>query len=409
MWAQARSIRTAITILRSVPLKGLEIEGHVTEVLGVPALLEGYGNTKDKALDLKYQVLTEGKWWPAVAIGIMDPQGTRVYPAQYLVASKQIYPFDFTVGFGNGRYGKETLPGQGEGFAAEMFTDNASWRKDGQFFWGVQFALSEEIMLMAEYNPIRYQDQTSDPAQGKYFTEAVPSKFNFGLRWRPLGWLETDLSWQRGNQVGVNLSVAFDLGKHLIPLYDHPYKEKPEYRLSPAEERIARGLEASGFGSVVVRKEGEELRIEAQNVKYYYTPRALGVMLRLAAEMAPAEVRTIRLVVTENGIPMAALRAAREDAVLFATEKLTAKEFLSLAQMDTEVSEGLPVKKKLDRLLGLRPEPLLPDISQRPLRLLQVPLRRAGVGELLSVDGGVPRDGSGGVSFQHGFHLQRPV
>jgi hypothetical protein len=136
-------------------------------------------------------------------------------------------------------------------------------------------------MLMAEYNPIRYQEQTSDPAQGKYFTEAVPSKFNFGLRWRPWEWLETDLSWQRGNQVGVNLSVAFDLGKHLIPLYDHPYKEKPEYRLSPAEERIARGLEASGFGSVVVRKEGEELWIEAQNVKSYL-PRALGG-LQLAA------------------------------------------------------------------------------------------------------------------------------
>ena len=330
------------------PLKGLEIEGHVTEVLGVPALLAGYGNTKDKALDLKYQVITEGKWWPALAVGIMDPHGTRIYPSQYVVASKQIHPFDFTIGFGNGRFGKRPLPSQGEGIAVEMLTDNASWRADGQFFWGVEFAATDQISLMAEYSPIRYEAQTSDPAQAKYFSEVVPSKFNFGLRWRPLDWLETDVSWQRGNQVGVNLSVAFDLGKHLIPLYDHPYKEKPEYRLSPVEERIARGLAASGFGSVVVRKEGEELRIEAQNVKYYYTPRALGVMLRLAAEMAPADVWTLRLVVTENGIPMAAMTAAREDAVLFATEKLTAKEFLSLAQMDTEVSEGLPVKKKLD-------------------------------------------------------------
>ena len=71
---------------------------------------------------------------------------------------------------------------------------------------------------------------------------AVPSKYNFGVRWRPWNWLEADLSWQRGNQIGVNLSAAFDLGVPMIPLYDHPYREKPEHRLSPVEERIARGL-----------------------------------------------------------------------------------------------------------------------------------------------------------------------
>lgn len=330
------------------PLKGLEIGGRFTEVLGVPALLAGYGNTKDKAVDLKYQFFPEGKWLPALAVGIMDPHGTRIYPSQYVVASKQIYPFDITIGFGNGRFGKRPLPGQGEGVKIEMLTDNASWRADGQFFWGVQFALSDEIMLMAEYSPIRYHEQISDPAQKKYFTAAVPSKFNFGLRWRPLDWLETDVSWQRGDQIGVNLSVAFDLGRPLIPLYDHPYREKPEHRLNPVEERIERGLAASGFGSVAVRHIGDELRIEAQNVKYYYTPRALGVILRLAAEMAPAEVRTLRLVVTKNGIPMAAMTTAREDAVLFVTEKITAREFLSLAPLETDIVETLPVKKKLD-------------------------------------------------------------
>ncbi|MBU4121722.1 MAG: YjbH domain-containing protein, partial [Proteobacteria bacterium] len=171
------------------PLKGLEIGGRITEVLGVPALTAGYGNYKDKAIDLKYQFMPEGKWMPALAFGIMDPHGTRVYASQYVVASKQIYPFDFTIGFGNGRFGKRLLPGQGEGVKIEMFTDNTSWRADGQFFWGIEFAATERISLMAEYNPIRYQEQTGDPAQAKYFTEAVLSKFNFGLRWRPLDWL----------------------------------------------------------------------------------------------------------------------------------------------------------------------------------------------------------------------------
>ena len=78
------------------PLKGLEIGGRVTEVLNVPVPgFPDYGNYKDKAIDLKYQFLPEGKWWPALAVGLMDPHGTRIYPSQYVVMSKQIYPFRF--------------------------------------------------------------------------------------------------------------------------------------------------------------------------------------------------------------------------------------------------------------------------------------------------------------------------
>ena len=344
------------------PLEGLEIGGRVTEVLGVPALLEGYGNTKDKAVDLKYRFIPEGKWWPAVAVGIMDAHGTRLYPGQYVVASKQIYPFDFTIGFGNGRFGKRPLPTKGEGIAVEMISDNASWRQDGQFFWGVQFALSEEVLLMAEYNPIRYEAQTRDPAQRRYFTEAVPSKYNFGIRWRPWSWLETDLSWQRGNQIGVNLSAAFDIGVPLVPLFDPPYREKPEHRLSPVEERIARGLQATGFSDIIVRKDGDALAVEARNDKYLYTPRALSAMLRTVTELAPPEVREIRLILSENGIPVVAISTTRADAGLFLSEKITAREFLHLngnssvsspetagktdrPPFDLDITEGLPGKK----------------------------------------------------------------
>ena len=328
------------------PLEGLEIGGRVTEVIGVGALTADYGNTKDKAIDFKYRFLAEGKWWPALAVGVMDPHGTRVYPAQYLVASKQIYPFDFTIGYGNGRYGKQQLPGQGEGFAAEMFTDNTSFRRDGQFFWGVQFALSEKLMLMAEYNPIRYDEQTHDPAQAKYFTEPVPSQYNFGLRWRPLDWLETDLSWQRGQQIGANISVAFDMGVPLIPIYDHPYKEKPEYRLKPWEERLARGLDESGFSDIIVRQDGEQLTVEARNDKYYYTSRAFAVLLRVVMEFAPPEVRELRLIMANNGIPIGSLTCRREDAALFLAEKITAGEFL--------IRDRAPISGELNRDRALR-------------------------------------------------------
>ncbi len=332
------------------PLEGLEVGGRVTENLNVDISSNpgwsGYGNNKDKAVDIKYQFQPEGKWTPALAVGIMDPHGTRLYATQYLVASKQIYPFDFTIGFGNGRFGKRPLPGNGDDFTVEMFSDNALWRNDGQFFGGVQMALTDEIMLMAEYNPIRYHELSDPSVRAGAFPEPVPSKFNFGIRWRPWKWLEADATWQRGDTFGVILSVAFDLGVPMIPIYDAPYRENQELRLSPLEKRIVRGLAEFGFSDVVIRDRGEELEVEAQNNRYYYTPRALFQMLRVVVMVAPAEVRVIRLVLSSNGIPVLSFKTLRDDATLYVDEKLTRKQFLLLSDgMDTDIVEGLPGKR----------------------------------------------------------------
>ena len=324
---------------------GLEVGGRVTQLLGVPGFPDNtdYGDYKDKAIDVKYQFLSEDKWWPALALGVMDPHGTRLFTSQYLVASKQIYPFDFTIGFGNGRYGKQPLPQQSEGAKVEIFTDNASWRNDGQFFGGVQFAASDHWSFMVEYSPIAYEKQSFDPAVGSglYFTEPVPSRFNFGLRWRPREWLETAMSYQRGSQVGINLSVAFDMGVPMIPLYDYPYREKPEYRLHPWEERIARGLDEVGFKNIIIKREGDILTIEAENKKYYYTPRALGVMLRTLADLSPADVHQYHLVLAKNGIPVVSLKCLREYVLMLSEEKMTLAEFLAGAEMNTGTTAGL--------------------------------------------------------------------
>jgi hypothetical protein len=135
----------------------VEVNGRVTEVVGVPGFSAGspYGDFKDKAVDVKLQILPEGKYTPALAIAILDPHGTRVYASQVLVASKQIHPFDFSIGLGNGRLGKNALPPQGEGFGIELFSKPKEWWREAQLFGGIQFAPSEKFALVAEYSPIR--------------------------------------------------------------------------------------------------------------------------------------------------------------------------------------------------------------------------------------------------------------
>ena len=198
------------------PYKGLEIVGRITEVLGTEAddeVWHDYGNYKDKSLDLKYQLMPEGKYLPALSLGLMDPHGTRMFASQYLVASKQIHPFDLTLGFGNGWFGDRQLPALGEGIELELFSDPRKWLDESRFFWGLQFAPSEKYALMAEYSPVQYHRQTRMPGQPDHFPGSVPSGYNFGLRYRPTRWSGIDISWQRGEEIGLNLSVAFDIGK----------------------------------------------------------------------------------------------------------------------------------------------------------------------------------------------------
>lgn len=342
------------------PFQGLELDGRITEVLGVKVTQSGwggYGNTKDKGSDLKYQLWPEGKYLPAISLGIMDPHGTRIYTSQYVVFSKQIYPFDFTVGLGNGRYGKKSLPAQGEGVKLEMLSDPGGWLSDSQVFWGIQFAPSEKYAFMVEYSPIKYHIQVRDPAHSRYFREPAPSKFNFGLRWRPVRWAELDLTYQRGQELGLNFSMAFNIGRPLIPIYDHPYKEKAEDRVRPVTERIQKALAASGFSDIGVLIVGDDLWVEAQNDKYYYTPRAWRVILNIIHDIPPEPFEYLNIILKENGIPMSFLHLSREDLVELQAGRLKPDEFLYLSQYGAPTAERPAVESRYKRTVryGLRP------------------------------------------------------
>jgi hypothetical protein len=339
------------------PFKGLEVDLRITEVLDVPSGLRGQRNFKDKAIDLKYQFIPEGKYIPAISLGLMDPHGTRVYPSQYIVASKQIYPFDFTLGFGNGRFGKGPLSGSAEGLKIEMITDPEKWFNDSQFFWGIQFALSKKIALMLEYSPIKYHEQTKDPAQRTFFQNPVHSKYNFGIRLKPTKWSEVGISYQRGNQIGIHVSTAFGIGKPLIPIHDPLYREMPADSLNPLSERITRALYRSGFSDIRVLTEGDGLWIEAQNEKYFYTTRAIGVITRILADITPEHITTIHIILKENGIPKIEFTSLKADIIDFYREKLSVNEFLYLSTLNTDITDTLNISSVHKKSLryGLKP------------------------------------------------------
>jgi hypothetical protein len=303
----------------------IEVNGRVTQILDVPAFPNipgsAYGDVKDRAVDLKLQLVKEGKYFPAISLVINDPSGTSIYASQSIVASKQVYPFDFSLGMGNGRYGKVPLSDEG-GTQVEMFSDPSKWWKEARVFGGVQFAPADWLALMAEYSPIRYDLQTRDLAQPKYFPKPVPSKINAGLRLKPAHWAEIDVSWQRGEEIGVSASLSFDIGKPILPIHDPPYREPEPLRAQPFADRIAAALHATGFSDIGVEGDGFTLRIDAENDRYFFTPNAVEALIDAIAPIIPPGYDYLRILLKQNGIPQVAfitrvpaLEAARDGQI----------------------------------------------------------------------------------------------
>ncbi len=330
----------------------LEVNGRITEVSGVPGFPEdsgsSYGDYKDKTVDAKLQIVKEGKYLPALAIAISDPHGTRLYASQSIVASKQLYPFDFTVGMGNGRFGKRPLPESGEGFRVEMFSNPKSWWRDAQFFGGIQFAAADWLTLMAEYSPIRYDKQTRDLAQPEYFTEPVPSKFNFGARIRPFRQGEIGIGWQRGEELSVSAALSFDIGRPVLPIFDPPYREPEAARRHPLSDRIAAALLASGFSDIAVDGDDFFLRIDAENERYFFTPGAVKALLDAVAPMVPPRTEYVRVRIKENGIPVAEFVTTAAALSGLRDGSISRERFFELSSFRTEAI-GSPIRPAAGR------------------------------------------------------------
>jgi hypothetical protein len=330
-----------ITYFGSIGLfKWLEVNGRITEISGVPAFVTDYGDYKDKAVDFKLQFLPERKYAPALALVVMDPHGTRIFPTQALVASKQVYPFDFTVGFGNGRFGKTPLSSNGDGFTLELFENPRGWLRSGQFFGGVQFAPTERLAIVAEYSPIRYERQTGDPAREKYFASPASSRLNAGIRWKPIKWMEIGASWQRGNQFAASASVSFDIGRPVVPVYDAPYREPVGKIRSPLHERLAAALYDQGFSDIGIESDGMTLRIEAQNDRYYFTPRAVEAILAVLPGRTPGNPEYVRIIMKENGIPVAEFIGTMHGLEAMTEGRLEPSRFSSLSAFRTDESSA---------------------------------------------------------------------
>jgi hypothetical protein len=283
-------------------LPGLEFTGRYTDVTNIPGGLEaGFGSFKDKAFDIKYQLLPETKHLPAIALGWNDFQGTRLFESQYLAITRQLYPLDITLGAGRQRF-KGPI----------CICDEIG------FWGGLEWALTDRLHLMAEYNPIEYR---KDPVYSRGVPEGGDSPINLGMRYRTWFGFDLGLSYQRGDTLGMAVHMQFELGRPILPQKPDP----PSWRFAiPADSapadtrhavrRLSGALEKAGFINVAVSSLDGDLIAEIENSRYLSDAKAAGRVMRLMLQHADNTTERLVVVFKRRGLKLLFVSAAARDA-----------------------------------------------------------------------------------------------
>ncbi|MBN2059435.1 MAG: YjbH domain-containing protein [Deltaproteobacteria bacterium] len=272
-------------------LPRMELSFRLTNITNIPTQYT-FSNL-DRAFDVKLQLVEESKILPAIAIGAHDFYGTRLFPAEYLVMSRQVFPFDFTVGIGRQRLkGSVELPGL----------------DDFGLFGGLEIALHERINLLAEYNPVKYED---DKPSARGVPEGASLPLDVGIRYKALEGLNIGISYQRGHSLGLMLHIQLELGKNLLPHRADPPRQVPGDRrlFREREDRemigvIHNAIHDAGFSDVSVFTDGSDIVAEFENNQYLSNEKAIGRVLRIILYNSPSDTDKISAVARKRDMPM---------------------------------------------------------------------------------------------------------
>ena len=288
-------------------LPGVELFGRFAEYTsrkasapGAPDLVGAGRGISDISASVKWQLPIDMPGLPKLALGATDLSGGSVYfGSVYAVASDQVGPLRWSLGYARGK----AAPGRG---AAKVL--------DG-LFGGAEFKLgSSRATLLAE------SDGTQRHAGVRYYSEVLPWLGDaqlVGTLQRSFG--ATNAAGQGADATSANVSLLLPLGtddvarRRRVDAAAKPLPALPLPGVAQADggmvattpdrlDALAKALRATGLDRVRVGMLGTQLVVEYQNHRYLHNEAdALGVVLGLAAELAPAGSTRVHAITRKAG------------------------------------------------------------------------------------------------------------
>lgn len=291
------------------------------------------GYISDRSFDLRFQVLDEQGWRPAVAVGLQDFIGTGVYSGEYIVATKNVTPtVRVSAGLGWG-----TLAGKNRVIDVndEGGTfDAGNWFSGGaKPFASVSWQVNDKLNLVAEYSNDKYQAEYSN---GNFFQEGDDepgNNLNLAAYYRFGNNYEAGLYSIGGETFGVQFSIALNPREAAYPSglekAPAPVRPRPAVAADPdgwsgvwaqdptAQPAIQQALgkamsdEGQILESMALTSNRAEVRL--RNQRYISQAEAIGRTARLMTRALPPSVETFVITSTADGVPTSSVTVRRSD------------------------------------------------------------------------------------------------
>lgn len=304
----------------------------------------------DRSFDLHWQVLDEGLYRPALAVGLRDFIGTGIYSGEYVVASRSFTPrLRASLGMGWGRLathgsfsnplgvlydGFRTRPGGHSGGTdlGGQFEVGRFFRGPAAFFGGVEYQASERLTLLAEYSSDAYLEEE---ARLRHRTPV-----NVGFRYRLSDSRSVSGYVMHGSTVGIAASFALNPARlsrgGLRAGAPMPVQVRPApasvaggtgadggFSTSWASDRealapqlraaLGPALEAEGLRLDGLELEARRVVLRLGNRRHEVLPRALGRTARILTHALPPSVEEIVLIPVQGGVAGTAVILRRSD------------------------------------------------------------------------------------------------
>ncbi len=190
----------------------------------------------DRSFDIKFRLANEGKFVPQIALGAQDIIGTGVYSGEYLVGSKEVGPFDVSIGLGWGRLASNGTFGNPFGLLGSSYksrTGNGGAQggelrfgyfrgPDMGLFGSVEYETPiHGLKLQVEYSSDTYKQENQ--LSGRDYSFPV----NFGFAYQPRPWVDIGVSLMHGRDIGIRISTFVDPTSENFPVrLDRPPRFK---------------------------------------------------------------------------------------------------------------------------------------------------------------------------------------
>lgn len=297
-------------------------------------VIPGDSKETDRSIDLRYQILKEGTWRPALTIGLQDMTGQGLFSSEYVAATKNFGDrLKVTAGLGWGRlgsYGSIGAPFGDRPPVSPTGTPNADqwFRGDAAPFAGVEYRISDTWTFKGEYSSDAYV--TEDEVRGLFDRD---SPFNFGFEYQRNPNMRFGVYSLYGSEIGLTFHVILDpksrLTGGIAGAAPAPVKARPSRTADPdaydggwvtqadagsiLRKNLAKRLAADGIAVENLAYTETTVQVRIRNSRIDAGSQAVGRTARALSHVMPASVEVFEIVPVVNGMGASKITIRRSD------------------------------------------------------------------------------------------------